>query len=207
VPVVLGVAAPRGVDKPAHEHGEQHEHDETADQRRVHGVKHIGPRRGPHPLRPNFPRRDVMREAPPAPAPWGRRTRPAGSAPGGTRTGAAWEGEARPDGRAGRSNRAVNHLRHRGDARGRNSSRSSPSLPAYVLQPCPLPSSSVCGNQLDDSSIKPSSPPSRNPVSRKTQQLLCQLDSLQTAGILARDQSSGRIFRSFRDFPVVIFRR
>ena len=45
--------------------------------------------------------------------------------------------------------------------------------------------------------IKPSSPPSRNPVSRKTHELLNYADCLQTAGILARQPVTGRIFRVF----------
>jgi L-lactate dehydrogenase complex protein LldE len=59
----------------------------------------------------------------------------------------------------------------------------------------------VCGNLLDDSIIKASSPPSRNPVSRKTHELLRGGEYLQTAGILARDPGTARIFRSFRAVP------
>ena len=49
--------------------------------------------------------------------------------------------------------------------------------------------------------IKPTSPPSRNPVSRKTHELPTRADYLQTAGITCGRHEAGRIFRSFRSVP------
>jgi Fe-S oxidoreductase len=55
--------------------------------------------------------------------------------------------------------------------------------------------------QLNGLVIKPSSPPSRNPLSRKTHELLLRTLSLQTAALLTRRVGTTRIFRSFPPVP------
>ena len=95
--MVVPAAVAVGIHDPAEEDGEQHEGDESADQRPEHGVEPIyAP--GASCCRRARPR--ARRGARPARSPTGTPTRPAAGAPGGTRSASGAAGAGRRDGRA-----------------------------------------------------------------------------------------------------------
>lgn len=144
MPVVIGVAAAGGVHDPTQDDGEEHERDESADQRPVHGGKDIRAKRGARPAR------------------WARgRPRPPGAAvPGGTRSAAGWAGAGRRGGRGETSRTVPWPSPRRDDSDERSSSRSSASPLSYARLPCLTGHPVHVDAQLEETRIKADFSPS-----------------------------------------------
>lgn len=180
--VPVGVVAARDVHDPAEQQGDEHDPDETPDERPVHGRNTTRPR-----------------AKPPARWPRGTPTRPEDGGPGGTRTAADWAGADRPDGWAGRSRMDRNRKRRTAGADGRSSPHSSPSstLCAGSSRPVP-PSTKLDLVHAHESRLLP---PGATTISGNRKNFTSGEIPANSGNFRRREQTS-RNFRTFRESPV-----